>query len=273
MSRTRTRFERRVFLIRKVVSNRTYEIGGDEDRRILPRVDVVPHHRLQGHGAGASARALLQGSARPAVRDRAGAGASAFRHQHVPVLAARPSLSHGRAQRRDQHAARQRQLDGGAAGQRRFRTVRQRHLQAVADLLRRPVRHRLFRQRARIPGARRLFADPRDDDADPGGLGRQSADERGAARVLRISRRDHGAVGRPGGDGVHRRAPDRRDARPQRPAARRAISSPTTASSCSPPKWACCPCRRRASCRSGACSPARCCSSICRSTASSPTTS
>jgi glutamate synthase domain-containing protein 1 len=30
--------------------------------------------------------------------------------------------------------------------------------QAVADLLRRPVRHRLLRQRARIPGAGRLLA-------------------------------------------------------------------------------------------------------------------
>ena len=188
-------------------------------RGILSRLDVLPHHRLQGHGAGPAARALLQGSARPALRDRARAGASALRDQHLPVLAARPSLSHGRPQRRDQHAARQRQLDGGAPGERRFRIVRQRHLEAVADLLRGPVGHRLFRQRARIPGARRLFADPCDDDADPRGLGRQSADGRGAARLLRISRRADGAVGRPGRDGVHRRAPDRRDARPQRPAA------------------------------------------------------
>jgi glutamate synthase domain-containing protein 1 len=36
--------------------------------------------------------------------------------------------------------------------------VRRRHLEAVADLLRRPVRHRLLRQRARIPRAGRLFA-------------------------------------------------------------------------------------------------------------------
>ena len=50
-----------------------------------------------------------------------------------------------------------------------------RHQQAVADLLRRPVRHRLLRQRARIPGARRLFARARDDDDDSGSLGGQSA--------------------------------------------------------------------------------------------------
>ena len=142
--------------------------------------------------------AAYYGPARPALRDGAGAGPPALRDQHFPVLAARPPLPDGRPQRRDQHAARQRQLDGGAAGERRFRIVRQRHLQAVADLLRGPVRHRLFRQRARVPRAGRLFADPRDDDADPGGLGRQPADGRGAARLLRISRRDDGAVGRPG---------------------------------------------------------------------------
>ena len=164
-------------------------------------------------------RALLPGPARPALRDRAGAGPSALRHQHLPVLAARPPLPHGRPQRRDQHPARQRQLDGGAPGERRLRIVRRRHLQAVADLLRRPVGHRLLRQRARVPGARRLLARPRDDDADPGGLGRQSADGRGAARLLRVPRRADGAVGRPGGDGLHRRPPDRRDARPQRPEA------------------------------------------------------
>ncbi len=80
------------------------------------------------------------------------------------------SLAHpyryDRAQRRDQHAARQRQLDGGAAGDRVLAAVRQRHQQAVADLLRGPVRHRLLRQRARIPGAGRLLARPRHDDDD-----------------------------------------------------------------------------------------------------------
>ncbi len=38
--------------------------------------------------------------------------------------------------------------------------------------------------------------------------------EREAPQLLRISRGPDGAVGRPGGDGVHRRPPDRRDARP-----------------------------------------------------------
>ena len=90
--------------------------------------------------------------------------------------------------------------------------------QAVADLLRGAVGHRLLRQRARIPDAGRLLARPRHDDDDSGSLGGQSADGRGAARLLRIQRRADGAVGRARRDRLHQRPPDRRDARPQRPA-------------------------------------------------------
>ena len=106
----------------------------------------------------------------------AGARAPALLDQHLPVVEARAPLPHGRAQRRNQHAARQRQLDGGASGVRLVAAVRRRHLQALADLLRRPVRHRLLRQRARIPDDGRLLARARRDDADPGSLGRQSDD-------------------------------------------------------------------------------------------------
>ena len=97
------------------------------------------------------------------------------------------------------------------------KALRRRHLQALADLLRGPVRHRLLRQRARIPGAGRLPARARHDDDDPRGLGGQSADGRGAARLLRVQRGPDGAVGRPRRNRIHRRPADRRDARPQRP--------------------------------------------------------
>ena len=52
----------------------------------------------------------------PRARLGDGARAPALLDQHLPVVEAGASLSHGRPQRRDQHAARQRQLDGGAAG-------------------------------------------------------------------------------------------------------------------------------------------------------------
>ena len=149
--------------------------------------------------------------------------------------------------------------------------VRRRHHQALADLLRRPVRHRLLRQRARIPGAGRLLARARDDDDDPRGLGGQSADGRGAPRLLRIQRRADGAVGRPGRDRLHRRPADRRDARPQRPAPGALLRHPRrphhhgvgNGRAADPGEG-----HRQAS---GACSPARCCWSTSTKAASFPT--
>ena len=58
-------FERRLYVARKAVSNAIYALRPPRDRRILSRFDVVPHHRLQGHGARLAARLLLQGSGRP----------------------------------------------------------------------------------------------------------------------------------------------------------------------------------------------------------------
>ena len=187
--------------------------------RPLHRVAVEPHAGLQGHVPVLSGEGLLRRPVGRAADLGDGAGASALLDQHLPVVEAGASLSHGRPQRRDQHAARQRQLDGGAAGVGLLAAVRRRDLQAVADLLRGPVRHGLLRQRARVPGDGRLQPGARRHDADPRGVGRQSADGFQAARVLRVSRLPDGAVGRPGGDGLHRRPPDRRHARPQRPAA------------------------------------------------------
>ena len=92
--------------------------------------------------------------------------------------------------------------------------------QDLAADLRRAVRLRVVRQCARAAGDGRLFARARDDADDSRGLGRQSADGRGPPRVLRIPRGADGALGRARRDGVHRRPADRRDARPQRPAAR-----------------------------------------------------
>ena len=63
----------------------------------------------------------------------------------------------------------------------------------------------------------------------------------------------------PACDRLHRRPPDRRHARPQRAAARRASSSPTTTRWSWPRKPACCRSPTTRSSASGACSPARCC--------------
>ena len=124
-----------------------------------------------------------------------------------------------------------------------------------------PVRHRLLRQRARVPAARRLLAAACGDDADPRGLGGQPADGRGPARLLRVPRRADGAVGRPGRDVLLGRRPYRRDARPQRPPSgalhghRRRRGHHGLGSRRAADR------REQDQVRSGACSRARCCSS------------
>ena len=226
---------------------------------LLPGVDLLPHDGLQGDVPGRPARHLLSRSARSGFRERDRAGASALLHQHLPGLVAGASLPLHRAQRRDQHAARQRQLDGGAAGERLLAAVRQGHQQAVADLLRRPVRHRLLRQCARIPDAGRLLARPRHDDDDSRSLGGQPADGRGTARLLRVQRRTDGAVGRSGGDRFHQRPPDRRDARPQRLAAGALLRHAGRPHHHGVRDGRAADRRRKTSSRSGGCSRARCC--------------
>ena len=69
---------------------------------------------------------------------------------------------------------------------------------------------------------------PGRDDDDSRAVGAAHHDGRAPPRVLRIPRRDDGAVGRPGRDRVHRRPPDRRHAGPQRPAPVALHASPTT---------------------------------------------
>ena len=65
---------------------------------------------------GAAARADVPGSVGPDARVGARARAPALQHQHVPVVAAGAPVPLRRAQRRDQHAARQHQLDARARG-------------------------------------------------------------------------------------------------------------------------------------------------------------
>ena len=240
---------------------------------LLPGVDLLPHRDLQGHVPRRPARHLLPGPARAGFRKRARARASALLDQHLPDLVAGASLPDDRPQRRDQHAARQQQLDGGAAGLGVVGALRRRHLQALADLLRRPVRHRLLRQRARIPGAGRLPARARDDDDGARGLGRQSADGRGAARLLRVQRGADGAVGRPRRARLHRRPADRRDARPQRAAARALSRHPRRPHHHGLRDGRAADRGKGHRRRSGGCSPARCCWSISSRAGSFPTRS
>ncbi len=153
-------YERRLYILRKVISGRMFaETGGRDNGFYIVSMSartIVYKGMFLAYQCGA----LLQGPDRQALRIGAGAGPPALFDQHLPVVEAGAPLPHGRPQRRDQHAARQRQLDGGAPGFGRFGAVRQRHREIVADFLRGPVRHRLLRQCARISRDGRLFARP-----------------------------------------------------------------------------------------------------------------
>ena len=216
---TEDEFERRLYILRKVISARIHAETNGVDNGFYTVSMSARTIVYKGMFLAYQVAPYYKDLCRPALRERAGADPPALLDQHLPVVEAGASLPDGRPQWRDQHAARQRQLDGGAAGVGRIGAVRQGHLEAVADLLRGPVRHRLLRQRARVPVAGRLFAEPRHDDADPGSLGRQQAHGCRPQGFLRVSRRADGAVGRAGRGRLHRRPADRRDARPQRPAA------------------------------------------------------
>ena len=96
--------------------------GARAARRPLDRELLLAHHRLQGDAHRAPALALLPGPERPALLEPAGAGALALLHEHLPELGARAPLPDARPQRRDQHAARQPQLDARPRGRPRPRS-------------------------------------------------------------------------------------------------------------------------------------------------------
>ena len=112
-------FERRLFIVRKVVSNRVFAIGS---REILEYYPVSMSARTIVYKGMVLVRQLApyyRDLWTRAMRPRWRWSINALR----PILfrlAPRAPLSHGRPQRRNQHAARQRQLDGGASGERRF---------------------------------------------------------------------------------------------------------------------------------------------------------
>ncbi len=185
---------------------------------VLRAVDLDAHGGLQGAAARRPGRPLLPRPRRSARRQRDRPRAPALFDQHLPVVGARPSVPHGRAQRRDQHGQGQLQLDARPRGRDVVAGPGRGPEEALAADLRRTVRHRLLRQLPRTADHGGLFAAARHDDDDPGSVGTAHADGRFAPRLLRVPRGDDGAVGRPGRDRLHRRRAHRRDAGSQRPA-------------------------------------------------------
>ena len=126
---------------------------------VLRPVVLDAHDRLQGNAARAPGRQLLPRPRRRVDGLGAGDGAPALLDQHVPDLGPRAPVPLRLPQRRDQHAARQLQLDPRARGRDRRRQVLGDDLpQAVPADLRRPVGLGVVRQRARAARHGRLSA-------------------------------------------------------------------------------------------------------------------
>ena len=188
-------------------------------RLLLHSQPQLQDHRLQGDAQRRAVAAVLS---RPAgFRRLVGHldGALAVLHQHVPFLGASAPVSVHLAQRRDQHAPRQHQLDARAPVD-----------DAVPALWQRPEedphrrRHRGFRlgdvrQRPRAAHARRPRAAARDDDDGARAVRAGRDDERRTEGVLRVPFMPDGALGRAGFHRIHRRRSRGRRARSQWPAA------------------------------------------------------
>ena len=109
--RDRRHFERKLYVIRKLFEKAIAAADVREQTfAYLPSLScstIVYKGMLRAD----QIESILPGPDRPRRRDRARAGAPALQHQHVPLLGARPAVPLPRPQRRDQHPARQPQLD------------------------------------------------------------------------------------------------------------------------------------------------------------------
>ena len=127
---------------------------------------------LQGHADGEQIEPMFPDLADPDARVGAGARAPALQHEHVPVVAAGAPVPLHRAQRRDQHAARQHQLDARAR-----RAAASRPCSATTCKKMLPVIREggsdtaTLRQRARVPRDGRPLAAARHPDDDPRAVG------------------------------------------------------------------------------------------------------
>ena len=156
---------------------------GQGRRAVLRLLDVLADDRLQGHAHAPPGAGLLPGPGRRVLRVRPGPHPQPLLDEHAAHLAAGAPLPHAGPQRRDQHAARQRQLDALARGPHRVRALlRGRDLQDAAHHAGGQLRLGHPRQRRGVPHAGRPQPAPRDDDAHPGGVGEGPRDRARCAR-------------------------------------------------------------------------------------------
>ena len=104
----------KLYVIRKRIEHEADALNLVAALALLHRQPLVEDPHLQGHADGLADRADVPRPRGSATRVGARARAPALQHEHVPVLAAGAPVPLRRAQRRDQHAARQHQLDDRA---------------------------------------------------------------------------------------------------------------------------------------------------------------
>ncbi len=251
-------FERKLYVIRRLVEKSVRRsaipAAGTSTSPSLSYRTIVYKGMLNADQLAAFYPDLARRGARRGARD----GPLALLDQHLPELVARPPVPLHLAQRRDQHAARQHQLDAGARSACSRRRVFGDDLQKILPVIdTEGSRLGDVRQRARAARPRRALAPPRAHDDDPGAVEPARVDEPGEEGLLRVPLLPHGAVGRPGLDRLHRRHPHRRDPRPQRPPAVALLRHARTASSSWPPRSASSTSRPRRSSGKGRLQPGR----------------
>ena len=189
-------FERKLYVIRRIV-----ELAAGPS--FYAAVLLLAHAGLQGDADLPPAAGLLPRPPGRALRQRPGPGPLALLDEHLPELGPRPPVPRHRAQRRDQHAHGQRQLDARPRVAARLRALRARPPEDAPG--RAPGRVGLghLRQRPRAAHARGALAAPRGDDDDPGGLRGPRRPLRRAQGLLRLPLVPHGAVGRAGRRRLH----------------------------------------------------------------------
>ena len=147
-------FERKLYVIRKRVEHEADKLGLVERHAFY--VPSLSSQTLiyKGMLIAEQVEGTFPDLSRSGRRIGAGDGASALQHQHVPVLAAGAPVPLPRPQRRDQHAARQHQLDARARGLARSpKSSATSCKKMLPDPHRRRQRLGDVRQRARVAGA------------------------------------------------------------------------------------------------------------------------
>ena len=122
--------ERKLYVIRKRAEKEVSRTESAGEELLLHSLALLPDDCLQRPSAGAADCQLLSGAVEFRSAEWPLSGPPALFHQHFPHLASGPSLPLHLPQRRNQHPARQCELDAGAHFRAGLAALRRRHQEA-----------------------------------------------------------------------------------------------------------------------------------------------